>query len=93
LFITDHFHPVDGRSVELVLDDDSPIQVASRRISLRAQQRFDRPAFVHRAVSLGYLLEGQRQVVDLARVESAVPHPVDQVGKIAAYECGLSVER
>ena len=52
--------------------------------SLRAQQRLDRAALVHRAVALRHLLKRQGQVEDLAGVDLPVPDQVDKLGQIAA---------
>src|SRR5436190_7158561 len=48
------------------------------------QQRLDRPPLVHRAVALGNLLQWQREVEHLARVDLAALHEVDQLRQIAA---------
>jgi predicted dehydrogenase len=53
-------------------------------LSSGAQQRLDGAAFVHGPVALGGLLQGQRQVEDLARVDPAGQHAVDQVGQVGA---------
>src|SRR4051812_1270776 len=57
---------------------------------LRAQQRFDRAALVHRAIALGDLPERQRQVEHFARVNLAVEDQGDQIRKIAANGCGAT---
>jgi len=57
-----------------------------------AQQRLDRAALVHRAVTLRHLLEGQGQVENLAGVDLSVPHQVDQRGQEAAHRGGTPVE-
>ena len=48
------------------------------------EQCFDGAAFVHSAVAFGGLVERQRQVEDLARVDVAVLDKADQVGEEAA---------
>src|SRR3954471_17844356 len=57
---------------------------------LRAQQRFDRAALVHRAIALGDLPERQRQVEHFAWVNLAVEDQGDQFRKIAAHGCGAT---
>src|SRR3954463_6095758 len=47
------------------------------RSFLRTQERLDRAAFVHRAVALCHLLDGQGQVEDLPGVDLPVPRPHD----------------
>src|SRR3954470_15614717 len=56
------------------------------------QERLDRAAFVHRAVSLPHLLEGQRQVEDLAGVDLPARHQLDQLGEKAPHRGGATVE-
>ena len=63
-----------------------------RKASLRAQQNLDRATLVHRAIRLGYLVERQGQVEDLAWVYLSVPHQVDQLGQEAAHWGGATVE-
>src|ERR671914_402071 len=60
--------------------------------SLRAQQRLDRAALVHRAVALRHLLEWQGQVEDLAGVDLPVPDQVDKLGQEAPDRCGTAVQ-
>src|SRR4051794_7969840 len=47
---------------------------------LRAQQRLDRAALVHRPVAFRHLVEGQGQVEDPAGIDLPVPDQVDQLG-------------
>src|SRR5437867_3929824 len=56
------------------------------------QQRLDRATLIHRAVTLRDLLERQRQVEDLAGIDLALPHEVDQLGQVAAYGGRATVE-
>src|SRR5206468_746322 len=56
------------------------------------QQRLDRATLIHRAVTLRNLLERQRQVEDLAGIDLARPHEVDQLGQVAAYGGRTTVE-
>src|SRR5659263_488945 len=46
-------------------------------LDLRAQQRLNRAALVHRAVALRHLVERQGQVEHLAGVDLPLPHQVD----------------
>src|SRR3954470_13249734 len=57
---------------------------------LRAQQRFDRAALVHRAIALGDSPERQRQVEHFAWVNLVVEDQGDQFRKIAAHGCGAT---
>lgn len=57
---------------------------SNMRHSLRAQQCLDRAALVHRTVALRYLLQWQRQIEDLARIDRPAPDQVDQLGEEAA---------
>src|SRR5258705_6209454 len=68
------------------------VWTGEREIALRTQQRLDRAAFVHRAVPLRHLIEGQRQVEDLARIDLPLPHEVDQLGKEAAHWRGTAMQ-
>src|SRR5256885_17196650 len=63
-----------------------------RSMSLRPQERLDRAALIHRAVTLGDLLERQGEIEDLAGVDLAVAHQVDQLGQEAAYRGGTAVQ-
>src|SRR5437867_12771863 len=56
------------------------------------QQRLDRATLIHRAVTVRDLLERQRQVEDLAGIDLALPHEVDQLGQVAAYGGRSTVE-
>src|SRR6266404_1352398 len=56
------------------------------------QQRLDRATLIHRAVTLRDLLERQRQVEDLAGIDLALPHDVDQLGQVATYGGRATVE-
>src|SRR5437667_141745 len=56
------------------------------------QQRLDRATLIHRAVTLRDLLERQRQVEDLAGIDLALPHEVDQLGQVAAHGGRATVE-
>src|SRR5829696_4248506 len=60
--------------------------------SLRAQQRLDCAALVHRAVALRYLLQRQGQVEDLAGVDLPVPDQVDKLGQEAPRRGGTAVQ-
>src|SRR5829696_7955975 len=60
--------------------------------SLRAQQRLDRAALVHRAVALRHLLQRQGQVEDLAGVDLPVPDQLDQLGQEAPHWGGTAVQ-
>ena len=54
----------------------------------RAQQRLDRPALVHCAITLRHLIEGQREVEHLAGVDRPLPYELDQLGQVAAHRGG-----
>src|SRR5437899_3439329 len=62
------------------------------RTASRTQQRLDRAALVHRAVALRHLLDRQGQVEDLAWLDLAVPHEIDQVRQVAPHRRGPAVE-
>src|SRR5438067_2133180 len=51
----------------------------------RAQERLDGAAFVHGPVTLGDLIQWEREVEDLARVDLAVPYEVDQLREEPAH--------
>ncbi len=60
-------------------------RVVSMVLSLRAQQRLDRAAFIHRAVALRHLFQGQGQVEDLGWIDlSAHDLMMASVGSIIA---------
>src|SRR5207244_6663693 len=56
------------------------------------EQCLDGSAFVHGAVALGDVVEGQGEVENLAGVDLAVPDEVDQLGQEAAHRRGTSVQ-
>jgi hypothetical protein len=56
------------------------------------QQRLDGAAFVHGAVALGDLVEGEGQVEDLARVHAAVQDAGDEVRQEPAYGGGAAAQ-
>src|SRR2546429_4659618 len=62
------------------------------RSVVHGQQRLDGAAFVHGAVALGDLIEGEREVEDLAGIDLAVPDEVDELGKEPADRCGATVQ-
>jgi hypothetical protein len=51
---------------------------------LQAQQRLDRATLVHRAVAFRHLIKRQRQIENLAGIDLAVPHEIDQLRQKAA---------
>jgi hypothetical protein len=53
-------------------------------LSLRAQQRLDRTAFIHGAITLGCLMEEQGQVEGFARVDLPA---LDKVNQLTATPC------
>src|SRR6266705_2081547 len=59
---------------------------------LGPEQRLDGAAFVHGAVALRDLVEGQGQVEDLAGIDVAVPDEVGQLGQEAAHRRGTAVQ-
>src|SRR5215213_1098934 len=59
---------------------------------LRAQQRLDRAALVHRAVALSHLLQRQAQVENLAGVDLPVPDQLDKLGQEAPDRGGTAVQ-
>src|SRR5215212_3432752 len=67
-------------------------QGAGRSLRLRAQQRLDRAALVHRAVALRHLLQRQAQVEDFAGVDLPVPDQVDKLGQEAPHRGGTAVQ-
>src|SRR5204863_3029599 len=82
------------RARRFAIDPGSHPLVASsmRSMSLRPQERLDRAALIHRAVTLGDLVERQGEIEDLAGVDLAVAHQVDQLGQEAAYGGGTAVQ-
>ena len=60
-------------------------------LDLRAQQRLDRAALVHRAVALRQLFEGQRQVEHLAEIDGPIQHEVDQLGQEAGAQARANI--
>src|SRR5436190_5268980 len=56
------------------------------------QECLDRAALVHGAVAVGDLLERQREIEHLARVDRPVEDQVDQFGKIAAHRRRATVK-
>src|SRR5436309_1502699 len=69
----------------------SPGRICSS-YDLRAQQRLDRAALIHRAVALCHLVERQGEIEDLARIHLPVPHQVDQLRQETAHRCRTAVE-
>ena len=53
--------------------------------ALRAKQRFDRAALVHRPIALGCLLERQLEIEDLAGIDGPVLHELNERRKVAVY--------
>ena len=66
----------------------APTRCLIALLGSRPQQRLDRAALVHRAVSLGDLLERQAEIEDLAWVDLAVPDQLGQLGQEAAHRRG-----
>src|SRR6266699_3817385 len=60
-------------------------QIASTAKRLRRQQRFNRAALVHCAVSLCYLVERQPKVEYSAWVDLPVQNQLDHLGQVATY--------
>src|SRR5574337_1237491 len=58
----------------------------------RTQQRLDRAALVHRAITLRNLLERQSQVEDLAWIDLPIQHQVDELGQVAAHGSRAAME-
>src|SRR5437660_11273700 len=58
----------------------------------RAQECLDGAAFVHGPVALSDLIQGQREVEDLSRVDLAVPYEVDQLREKAAHRRWAAVQ-
>src|SRR5260370_15828534 len=58
---------------------------ASTAKRLRRQQRLNRAALVHCAVSLRYLIERQHKVEYSAWVDLPVQYQLDHLGKVATY--------
>src|SRR5438132_6082389 len=59
---------------------------------VHGQQRLDGAAFVHGAVALGDLIEGELEVEDLAGVDLTVPDEVDELRKEPADRCGAAMQ-
>ena len=57
-----------------------------------AQQRLDRAALVHRAVTLGHVVKRQGQVEHLPGIDLPAPHQLDQLGQVATHRSGTAVE-
>src|SRR5258708_17093521 len=51
----------------------------------RAQERLDGTTFIHRAITLRYLVKRERQVENLARMNGAVPDEVNQFRQQAPH--------
>src|SRR5437879_8752537 len=68
------------------------VWTGERANALRTQQRLDRAAFVHRAVPLRHLVEGQGQIEDLAGIDLPLPHEVDHLGQEAAHWSGTAMQ-
>src|SRR4051812_25253572 len=58
----------------------------------RAKQCFDCSALVHRAVTIGDLLEGQRQVEHLAGIDLPAPDQIDQLRQESANRGGAAMQ-
>jgi hypothetical protein len=56
------------------------------------EQRLDGAAFVHRAVALRDVVEGQVEIEDLAGIDLAVPDEVDKLGQEATHRRGTAVQ-
>src|SRR3954470_11544150 len=57
-----------------------------------AEQCLDGAAFVHGAVALGGVVEGEGEVEDLARLDGAVRDELDELGQETADGGGAAVE-
>src|SRR5713101_4517020 len=68
------------------------VWTGERENALRTQQRLDRAAFVHCAVALRHLVEGQSQIKHLAGIDLPLPHQVDQFGQEAAHWSGTAMQ-
>src|SRR5882762_9412262 len=67
-------------------------QAASTAKRLRRQQRFNRAALVHCAVSLRYLVERQPKVEYSAWVNLPVQYQLDHLGQVAAHRSRSTVQ-
>src|SRR5260370_11152495 len=73
-------------SASAIFRNSSFLHVAICRYSLlRAQQRLDGAALVHRAVAFRDLVERQRQIEDLAGIDFPLPHEINQFWQEAAH--------
>ena len=61
-------------------------------LALRKQQRLDGASTVHGAVAFSHLIESERQVEHLPRIDFAAPHQVDQLGQVLPHWGGAAVE-
>ena len=52
---------------------------------LWSQQRLDRAPLVHRSISLRHLVEGQREIEDLAGIDDALQDEIDEVWQVSAH--------
>src|SRR5438093_7329571 len=62
------------------------------RSVVHGQECLDGAAFVHGAVALGDLIEGECEVEDFAGIDVAVPDEVDELGKEPADGGGSAVQ-
>src|SRR4051812_3242556 len=82
-----------GQSSESWAGVDVTVCSLSRRsLSLRTQQDLDCAALVHGAIAFRNLGKGQDEVEDLAGVDLAVPHEVDELGQVATHRGGPTVQ-
>src|SRR4051795_3714229 len=61
-------------------------------LTSRTQQRLDGAALVHGLVAFGDLFQGQGEVEDLARVDTAVDDALDEVGKVGPHGGGTTTQ-
>jgi hypothetical protein len=56
------------------------------------QQRLDRAAVVHGTATFSHLVEGQREIEDLAGLNPPLPHLLDEIWQVASHQSGPAVQ-
>jgi hypothetical protein len=59
---------------------------------LRSQQRLDGAPLVHGAIALRHLVERQREIEDLARIDGPLQDQIDEVWQVSAHGRWTSVQ-
>src|SRR5205823_7158562 len=61
-------------------------------LSIRAQERLDGAALVHRTIALCHLIQRQSQIENLAGVDLSVQYKLDQFRQVASHRSRPTVQ-